>query len=98
MITGYMTHDEAMVRDFIKNPEYADELLAAVISDGDEYEIQRVKGWYDEAQSRLKVEHYWDDIISCAEITAKSGQDIAGVIARVSEALSILKSAVPAGA
>lgn len=33
MITGYITHDEAMVRDFIDNPAYADELLAAVISD-----------------------------------------------------------------
>ena len=49
MITGYITHDEAMIRDFVEDPEYAEELLAAVMSDGDEYEIQRVKGWKDEA-------------------------------------------------
>ncbi len=97
MITGYITQDEAMVRDFMEDPEYAEELLAMVTSDGDEYEIGRIKGWQKEAKSRVKAERYWDDIIENAEKTAKSGQNIATVIERVSEALSILKSAVPAG-
>lgn len=98
MITGYITHDEAMIRDFVEDPEYAEELLAAVKSGGDEYEIQCVKGWKDEAKSRVKVARYWDDIIANAKKTAESGQDIAGVVERVSEALSILEAAVPAGA
>ena len=39
---------------------------------------------------------YWDGLVLNAEKTAKSGQNIVAVIKRVSEALSILKAAVPA--
>ena len=46
----------------------------------------------------MKVARYWDDIIANARKTVESGQDIVGVVERVSEALTILKAAVPAGA
>ena len=98
MITGYITHDEAMVRDFMEDPEYAEELLAMVASDGDEYEIGRVKGWQKEAKSRVKAERYWDDIIENAEKTAKSGWQVDRAISLLDKARAILKAAVPAGA
>ena len=98
MITGYITHDEAMVRDFMEDPEYAEELLAMVTSDGDEYEIGRVKGWQKEAKSRVKAERYWDDIIENAEKTAKSGWQVDRAISLLDKARAILKAAVPAGA
>ena len=53
MKTGYVTHEEAMINDFMEDPEYAEELLNAVYSDGDDYEKARVQYWYDEARSRM---------------------------------------------
>lgn len=56
MITGYITHEEAMIQDFINNSKYAEELLREVLLDGDDYEKQRVQEWYDEAQKRKHLE------------------------------------------
>ena len=63
MVTGYVTHDEAMIKSFMEDPLYADELLADVLNDGSDYEIQRIQSWYDEAQKRLRKataeKSYW---------------------------------------
>ena len=53
MTTGYITHEEAMINNFIEDPEYAEELLNIVLLDGDDYEKQRVQYWYDEARARM---------------------------------------------
>lgn len=98
MITGHITHDEAMVKEFIENPDYAEELLKAVVQDGDEYEIRRVQTWYDEAKSRSANMGYWDNIIDYAQTAARNGYNLDTIIARVSQALSVLKSAMPAHA
>lgn len=60
MITDYITHDEAMINDFIENPDYANELLTTILNDGDEYEIQRVQTWYIEAKRRTQEANYWN--------------------------------------
>ena len=54
MITSYITHDEAMIKSFMRDPEYAEELLKDVLTDGNDYEIQRVQSWYDEAKARSR--------------------------------------------
>ena len=59
MITDYITHDEAMINNFIENPDYANELLNAILNDGDEYEIQCVRTWYNEAKNRIQETNYW---------------------------------------
>ena len=46
------SYDESMIETFMEEPEYADELLNDVLADGSDYEIQRVKSWYDEAKRR----------------------------------------------
>ena len=52
MSVGYVTHDESMIELFTEEPEYAEELLNDVLADGNDYEIKRVKFWYNEAQAR----------------------------------------------
>ena len=47
-----ISHDEAMIRNFIEEPDYADFFLSEVLSDGDDDEIALVQGWYDEARLR----------------------------------------------
>ena len=60
MSVGYVTHDEAMINRFTKDPEYADELLNDVLMDGSDYEINRVQFWYDEAKKRRnKTKPHW---------------------------------------
>ena len=87
-----VSHDEAMIRSFIRDPEYANYYLNAVIADGDNDEIHDTQAWYNEAQSRS----YWAALIHNAENTAKNGKNIQDIIQMVKEALNILKAALPA--
>ena len=64
MPVGYVTHDESMIELFIEEPEYAEELLNDVLTDGNDYEIQRVKFWYDEAKARLQDGHDLSQFLS----------------------------------
>ena len=89
-----VSHDEAMIRSFIRDPEYADYYLNAVIADGDNDEIRDTQYWYNEAKSRS----YWNALIQNAERTAKNGNNIQDVIQTVKKALNILTAAVPASA
>ena len=51
-------HDEATIRSFVRNPDFAEYYLQTVLTDGDEHEILRVKSWYEEAKRRA----YWDKL------------------------------------
>lgn len=98
MITDYITHDEATIQSFMRDPEFADYYLQTVIHDGDAEEISEVQKWYNEAKARKTAADYWKNLISNAEITAKSGYNLENTINLVSKALLILKAAIPAGA
>ena len=50
---SYITRDEAMICNFMEEPEYADFLLGEVIADGNADEISLVQSWYDEAKLRV---------------------------------------------
>lgn len=93
-----VSHEEAMIGSFMRDPEFADYYLHDVLADGDEEEIREVQAWRNEALSRVQDMGYWDGVIENAEKAAKSGRNITAIIERMSEALSILKAAVPAGA
>ena len=47
-----ISHDEATIRSFVRNPEFAEYYLQSVLTDGDEKEIHRVQEWYNEAKAR----------------------------------------------
>ena len=93
-----ISHDEAMIRSFVRDPDYADYYLKTVIADGDNDEICDVQAWYDAAKLRSQTTTYWDDILSHAQETARNGYNLNNVIASVSQALDILKAALPAHA
>ena len=59
MITGYITHDDAMIKTFRNDPEYAEIYLSEVLKDGDDDEIQRVKNWISQAQ--IQDNFYWNN-------------------------------------
>ena len=80
MITDYITHDEAMINNFIENPDYANELLNAILNDGDEYEIQCVRTWYNEAKRRIQETNYWkNDINKNMKIIISSVKEVLNV-------------------
>lgn len=93
-----VSHDEAMIGSFSRDPDFAAYYLNAVLADGDDDEIRDTQAWFDEAKSRSTNSNYWNAILGHAQETANSGQNIANVVALVSQALDILKSAVHANA
>ena len=51
-----ISHDEATIRSFMRDPEFAEYYLNAVLEDGDADEIAQVQAWYDEAKARMNAE------------------------------------------
>ena len=45
-------HEEATIRSFVRNPEYAEHLLEEVMKDGDEKEIAYFQNLCNEAKKR----------------------------------------------
>jgi len=54
MIISTISHEEATIQSFMRDPEFAEYFLRDVIADGDFKEIRRVKGWIDEARARVR--------------------------------------------
>ena len=94
MTTGYVTHDEAMIKNFINEPDYANFYLSEVLKDGDDYEIQRVRYWYDEAQKRIQAQTYWDGVLDNARNAVKKGQNLSEIYSRLVEAANTVKAAM----
>ena len=53
---GCVTSDKAIIQHFIKDTEYAQKYLNAVIEDGNEYEIKQVKKWKGKADNWITKE------------------------------------------
>ena len=54
MIISTISHEEAMIRHFMEDPEFAEFYLSEVIAEGDFNEIRRVKRRIDEARARMR--------------------------------------------
>lgn len=98
MTTGYITHDEAMIQNFINDPDYADLYLQTVLNDGDEYEIKRVQFWYNEAKARnqalISNMAYWNNVANNAKLAAKDGNNLASILNVLNDALATVKAAM----
>ena len=93
---GEISHDEAMIRHLMLDPD----LLEVMLDDacGDTEQVKRIHSWYNEAKARAREARYWDSLLGHAQITAQSGYNREAVIHTLNEALEILKDAVPEGA
>lgn len=90
MSVGYITHDESMIELFMEEPEYAEDLLNDVLADGNDYEIQRVKFWYNEAKRRT----YWDKLTENVRIAIQDGYNLQLILSKLNEATGIVKAAM----
>ena len=88
-----ITHEEATIRSYMREPEFADFMLEEAIAEGDTIEIEKIQRRIKEAKRRTKQITYWTSIIDNAEQTAQSGYYLDSAIALMSKALSILKAA-----
>lgn len=93
-----ISHEEATIRSFIRDPQYADYYLQSVIADGDKDEIAEVQAWYNEAKTRTQETSYWNALLEHAQKTAQNGYNIEAVLHVLNEAIGIIKATVPAGA
>ena len=53
MNVGYITFEESTINSLMKNPAFADGLMAEILADGDEEEISYFQSLYDEAKARM---------------------------------------------
>ena len=84
------SYDESMIDRFMEEPEYAEDLLNDVLADGDDYEIQRVKFWYNEAKRRT----YWDKLTENVRIAIQDGYNLQLILSKLNEATGIVKAAM----
>lgn len=97
---GEISHEEAMIRHLMLDPDLADIMLEDAINDGDIRKIRKVHRRIEEAKTRtlntLPNSAYWESVVDNAEQTAKEGKNLETIIALMTRALGILKAAVPA--
>ena len=91
---GEISHDEAMIRHLILDPD----LLEVMLDDayGDPEQVKRVRAWGKEAKNRTQEARYWDSLAQNAEITVQRGYNIENALASINKALGILKAATTA--
>ena len=94
MITGFTTHDEAMIKTFMEEPNYAQLYLDEVLKDGDCNEIQRVQEWYNEAKKRTQAQSYWNNLTNNAQIAIQNGLDLKIILNYLNEATKLVKAAM----
>ena len=94
MITGSVTHEEAVAQHFIEDPKLAQIMFQGAIEESDLNEARKIQRRINEAKSRA----YWATLLSHAEETAHNSNNLEPIIALMTRALDILKAAVPAGA
>ena len=98
MEIGYATHDETIIETFIEDPEYAEDLLNDVLTDGNDYEIQRIQFWYDEAKIRSKNVapslSYWNSVAANAKLAVQDGHNLNQILSFLNEAVGTVKTAM----
>ena len=97
---GEISHDEAMIRHLMLDPDLADIMLDDAINDGDMSEVRTVQRRIEEAKTRTRENppssSYWQQVTDNAQETARTGYNLKEAIAQVSKALDILRTAVTA--
>ena len=93
---GEISHDEAMIRHLMLDPD----LLEVMLDDayGDTEQVKRVRAWGREAKARTREAHYWASLLGHAQKTAQNGYNVEAVLHALNEAIGIIKTAVPTGA
>ena len=90
MSVGYITHDEAVIKHFIEDHNFAELYLQTVREDGDVEEIAEVQAWYDEAKRRS----YWDKLMENVKVAIQNGYNLQLILSRLNEATKIVKAAM----
>ena len=89
-----ITHEEATIRSFMRDPEFAQALLHYAIADGDTKEIEKIQHRITEAQKRIQAQTYWDGVLDNARDAVKKGQNLSEIYSRLVEAANTVKAAM----
>ena len=89
-----ITHEEATIRSFMRDPEFAQALLHDAIADGDTKEIEKIQHRITEAQKRIQAQTYWDGVLDNARDAVKKGQNLSEIYSRLVEAANTVKAAM----
>ena len=92
---GEISHDEAMIRHLMLDPD----LLEVMLDDafGDSEKVKRVRAWNKEAKTRIRENRYWDSLLRHAQKTAQNGYNVEDALHALYEAIDILKATAQVG-
>ena len=93
MITDTISHEEATIQSYMRDPAFAEFMLQDAIAEGDTQEAEKIQRRINEAKARQENSQYWQSVIDNARKTANTGYNLENVILLVSKALAILKGA-----
>ena len=86
---GLISHDEAMIRHLMLDPDLLDNILDDAYND--EAQVKRVKAWAREEKARSREASYWASLLKHAERAASNGYNVDYVVNTLNKALHILK-------
>ena len=89
-----ITHEEATIRSFMRDPDFAQALLHDAMADGDSQEIEKIQRRITEAQKRMQAQTYWDNVLDNARDAVKKGQNLSEIYSRLVEAVNTVKAAM----
>ena len=92
MITDTISHEEATIQSYMRDPAFAEFMLQDAIAEGDTQEAEKIQRRINEAKARTAKLGYWGSVVDNAEKTVEAGENSEIIISLVSKALAILQT------
>lgn len=92
---GEISHDEAMIRHLMLDPDLLENMLDDAY--GDPEQVKRVRAWSKEAKNRTRENRYWASLLRHAQKTVQNGYNVEPVLHALNEAVSLIKTATTTG-
>ena len=91
-------HEEATIRSYMRDPEFAEYMLNDAIAEGDIVEIRKIQKRINEAKARLqKNSHslsFWDTLVENVKTAIQDGDNLRLILSRLNEATQTVKAAM----
>ena len=91
-------HDEATIRSYMRDPEFAEYMLQDAIAEGDIIEAQKIQRRINEAKARTQLTSpnlsYWGSVVSNAKLAAHDGRNLGQILSFLNDAIGTVKAAM----
>ena len=97
-LKGCIDHEEATIRSYMRDPEFAEYMLQDAITEGDIIEAQKIQKRMNEAKARTRLTSpnlsYWDSVVSNAKLAVQDGRNLGQILSLLNDAVGTVKAAM----